>query len=113
MHAGLGKANGTGTLQGSVAAVRSRRRWLRIPAAAALAVTGSGLALLVACDLDEVRVLSPCSSSTRATRHVNPLQIMTLCMDTQDMGKIRGLEGSKLLCSQARVSSFWVKMGTG
>ena len=82
MHAGLGKADGKGTLRTSMAAVRSRRRWLRIPAAAALAVTGSGLALLVACDLDEVRASSPCSSSNRATRHVNPLQIqaMALCM---------------------------------
>lgn len=56
MHAGLGKTDGRGALRSSVAAVRSRRRWLKIPAVAALAVTGSGLALLVACDLDEVRV---------------------------------------------------------
>ena len=75
MHAGLGKANGTGVLRGPMAAVRSRRRWLRVPAAAALAVTGSGLALLVACDLDEVRVFSPCSYSSRATRHEYPLQV--------------------------------------
>ncbi|CAL8467426.1 g6964 [Coccomyxa elongata] len=62
---GLGKADGTGALRRSVAAVRSRRRWLKIPAAAALAVTGSGLALLVACDLDEVRAMAVLASVPR------------------------------------------------
>ena len=41
----------------SSVAVRSRHRWLRIPAIAALAVSGAGLALLVACDFDEASPL--------------------------------------------------------
>lgn len=45
------------SLPSSAAAVRGRRRWLRIPAVAAVAVTGTGLALLVACDFDEARAL--------------------------------------------------------
>ncbi len=53
MHAGSEKANGRAVLQRSAASVRGKRRWLRIPVFAAVAFSGAGLALLVACDFDE------------------------------------------------------------